>query len=77
VLTVAAGLLLLVGCEPDPCTDYVDYMCDCHPDDVDCATLENTYADADVSLQDECAIALEDQQAQDDEEGWECPVTEG
>ncbi|MCB9777258.1 MAG: hypothetical protein H6742_01675 [Alphaproteobacteria bacterium] len=70
----ALGLALLTGCEPDPCSDYVDYMCDCHDGDgdVSCQTYENTYANADADLQDECAIALEDQIDEDDANGVEC-----
>ena len=73
-LPAAALLLLAAACEPNPCDDYVDYMCDCHDGEagVDCETLENTYANADVDLQDECAIALEDQQDEDAANGVEC-----
>jgi len=76
---VLAALLLasLTACEPNPCNDYVDYMCACHEGDtgVDCADLQNTYANADSALQDSCAIALDDQQATDDENGLVCDVT--
>lgn len=71
IAATALGLAMLVGCEPDPCLDYVDYMCDCHPE-VDCDTLANTYANADADLQDACAIELEDQQDADAEAGLEC-----
>ena len=68
--SLAAALLLslTVGCEPNPCNDYVDYMCACHDQDpgVDCQALRNTYANADSALQDSCARALDDQQAVDD-----------
>lgn len=74
ILAVAATLAMTVGCEPNPCDDYVDYMCDCHDGEagVDCETLENTYANADAELQDECSIALEDQQDEDALNGVEC-----
>lgn len=71
---IATGLLLLLGCEPDPCLDYVDYMCECHAAEVDCAQLENSYENADADLQDQCAIALEDQQSEDADAGLECGV---
>lgn len=66
--------LLLAACEPNPCDFYVDYMCDCHDgeDGVDCATLERTYENASSALQDECAIALEDQEDEDIANDHEC-----
>ncbi len=71
VLLLAA--LASAGCvDDDPCGEYVDYMCTCHPDEVDCADLQATYAGAGADLQDECAIALDDQQAADDDAGWTC-----
>ncbi len=75
ILTVALGLLFTTGCEPDPCSDYVDYMCDCHGDEIDCASYENTYENADQDLQDQCALALEDQEDEDAANGEECDVT--
>lgn len=63
------------GCsDEDPCQDYVDYICDCHPDDPElpCEELQNTYADADDKLQDQCVTALEDQESADDDAGHEC-----
>lgn len=71
IAATALGLLMIVGCEPNPCDDYVDYMCDCHPEE-DCASLENTYANADAELQDACAIELEDQEAEDAANDWVC-----
>jgi len=69
--TILVGLLL-AGCDDsDPCGEYVDYICDCHPDD-DCDSLSNIYDDADAELQDECALALDDQQDSDDNSGHEC-----
>lgn len=60
--------------EIDSCAEYVDYMCTCHGDDadVDCATLESTYQGAGSELQDECSLALDDQEAQDFEDGYVC-----
>ena len=64
--------LLLIGCDStNPCDEYVTYICDCHPDD-DCTSLSNAYANADAELQDECALALDDQQNNDDETGHVC-----
>lgn len=56
----------------NPCDRYVDYMCDCHGDTTDCDQLAATYEDADQDLQDECLIALEDQEDDDAETGHEC-----
>jgi outer membrane murein-binding lipoprotein Lpp len=70
---LAAGAL--AGCvEESPCDRYVDYICDCHPEDpdFDCAEARETYAGADASLEDECQIALDDQKAEDEEAGRAC-----
>ena len=68
--------LLLPACDDsagsNECDDYVDYMCDCHSADYDCDQLRNTYSDPDSETLDECAIALEDQEAQDAEDGVAC-----
>ena len=66
---LALGLLTAVSCDDagstNSCDKYVDYMCDCHSDEYDCAQLETTYAYLDSSLQHECAISLEDQEDED------------
>ncbi len=77
---LAIGLitaLALGACaEENPCDDYVDYLCDCHADDeaFDCQELRTTYANADADVQDECAIALDEQQDSDADQGLECDV---
>jgi len=70
-----APALLLGACldEGDqPCDDYVAYMCECHGDTENCTQLTATYDDADQDLQDECAIALDAQQADDESSGHVC-----
>ena len=63
------GLLFVgaVGCEiEDPCDEFVEYMCECHDGgDVSCEELQTTLLGADADVQDECAIALADQEAMD------------
>jgi hypothetical protein len=75
---LVVGMLgLLVACEPEaPCDRYVDYMCDCHDgeDGVSCGDLEATYLGAGPAIQDECAVLLDEQEAQDQDEGVECPL---
>ena len=56
----------------DSCEEYVDYMCDCHSEEVDCETIRATYEGAGSDLQDECSLALDDQEAQDFEDGVVC-----
>lgn len=75
-LTLAATLTGLLACEDQPCRRYVDYICECHPEDpdFDCAELENTLIGADPTIQDQCAIDLADQQAIDDENGLACDI---
>lgn len=71
------GAMVLGACEPeDPCGDYVDYMCDCHADDeeFDCGELRSTYENADAAVEDECAIALDDQEQADADAGLECGI---
>jgi hypothetical protein len=78
ISTLGALLLgALFGCVDDACTAYVDYMCDCHAEDTDCGELERAYSNADADLQDECIVALEDQQDQDAADGLECPADTG
>ena len=77
-LFLASGTLaVLVSCVPtSPCDEYVDYICDCHADDdrpgYDCDTLRVTYQNADPELQDECQVALNEQQDEDVAEGYSC-----
>ena len=76
VLALCLGLSGLVACELEqPCDEYTAYMCDCHDGDPlypSCEELEATYADADLSVQDECVLALEAQQELDDTLGVDC-----
>jgi len=72
---VAVILGLGVACAQDqPCDRYIDYMCACHDGEegFDCAELAETYANADASVQNECALELQDQKDQDDKDGVEC-----
>jgi hypothetical protein len=65
-------LLALSACEPvSPCDDYVDYLCTCH-EEVDCDEVTVTYGKADPAVQDECAVLLDEQQAEDDRNGVDC-----
>ena len=66
--------LMAVGCGDDPCDEYVAYVCDCHPDDptFDCDEFRKTYEGANGDLQDECAIALDEQETADETEGHTC-----
>jgi len=60
---------IFAGCDFTPCDQYVQYMCDCHPE-ADCAELRSIYADAGADVQEQCAIALDEQESAD---GGECP----
>lgn len=68
------GFAMGVGCEPEPCDRYVNYICDCHADDpeFDCEEISQSLANADPSAQDQCAIDLADLQDADDEAGVAC-----
>ena len=70
-----AFALFLSACGGEaPCDEYVAYMCDCHPEHAEeqCEELQTTYEDASADIQDECAYSLDEQQAEDDEEGHTC-----
>jgi len=70
----AVLVLVVAACDPaNPCDQYVDYMCDCHPE-VSCEELTLTYESPDGSVQDECAILLDQQELDDGEAGETCPV---
>lgn len=60
------ALLGLVACTSDPCAEYADYMCDCHPEE-DCEDLQTIYGsgNTDADLQEGCAADLEEQQEDD------------
>ena len=75
---LAVGLLVaLGGCVDQPCDRYVTYMCDCHADDTgyDCAQLQDIYGQADPDVQDQCAIDLNNQKADDQAAGLECTTS--
>jgi len=66
---VSLAVLAFAACEvEDPCVEYVDYMCECHPE-VDCDDLRATYAEPDPDLQQQCSIDLDDQRDQDEIDG--------
>lgn len=74
---VVGAMLMLGACEEeDPCGDYVGYMCDCHADDpeFDCDELRSTYENADADIEDQCAIALDDQEQADADAGLDCAI---
>lgn len=71
---VGLTFVALLGCDDQPCLRYVDYMCACHDGEngVSCEELQQTYAGASPSVQDQCAIDLADQQDADDAAGLQC-----
>jgi len=69
--SIATATLLTACTEIEHCDMYVNYMCDCHAEE-DCSALQNTYQMADDELQEECAIALDEQYEIDDAEGLSC-----
>lgn len=80
IAAIASTLFLVATtCEEQPCDDYVDYMCACHEDDpeFDCEELQLVLSDADPELQDQCAVDLDQQQDEDQQEGVECEVGTG
>ena len=77
LLSVLPFFIGLVGCDVlggDPCTDWVDYVCQCHADDpaYSCETVRIAHENADVEHYEDCQIALDEAQAQDALSGYEC-----
>ncbi len=72
--------IVLTSCfeEKDYCTEYVDYMCECHADnpDYDCATQQAIYEDASLDQQTQCALTLDEQMIEDEEDGLDCGLGE-
>ena len=75
LLTIGIGVLLggLAAClvPESACDDYVDYICDCHPDQ-DCQQLRIIHQDAEGDELADCQIALDETQAEDLEDGHDC-----
>ena len=78
ILAACLASSFAAGCSSNPCDEYVSYMCDCHPesDDTTCDELRTVYEDADVDLQDQCAIELDNQQEADETAGHTCGADE-
>lgn len=57
------------------CTAYVDYMCQCHPEE-DCDALSNQYDDPSTEDEEDCAELLDQQKLDDGKDssatGEEC-----
>lgn len=66
------SLLATAACVPtSACDDYVEYMCDCHPEE-DCAELRTIHQDAVGEELTDCSIALSEQKQEDVSTGNEC-----
>ena len=78
-LTLLLPFAFACAVSSEPCDDYVDYMCDCHPehpddpDGVDCQDLAAQFAETDPELDDNCYRTLDEQRDKDEANGWECP----
>lgn len=65
-------LATAAACVPSSaCDDYVEYMCDCHPEE-DCAELRTIHQDAVGEELTDCTIALDEQKEEDVASGNEC-----
>ena len=66
---------LAIACEDkDHCGEYVDYMCECHADDptYDCDEQRAIYEEATLDQQNDCAVELDAQKQEDQDDGSEC-----
>ena len=69
--------LLLGACDGllgDPCNDYVDYVCDCHADDLDydCETIRLAHENHDVEQYEDCQLELDRVKVADAASGFVC-----
>ena len=72
--SLVVGLLAATACVPaTACDEYVDYMCDCHPEE-DCQTLRVIHQDAEGEMLSDCTIALDEQLEVDDSDGLDCDL---
>jgi hypothetical protein len=70
-------LATAAACVPtSACDDYVDYMCDCHPEE-DCAELRTIHQDAVGEELTDCTIALDEQKEEDVLAENECATADG
>ena len=69
-----AGSLTACFEEADHCSNYVDYMCDCHEEDpsFSCEDLRASYEEATLEQQNDCAVDLDEQRQVDEEDGASC-----
>jgi hypothetical protein len=76
LLVIVLGLAAMTACDGaasdnQPCDNYVDYLCECHPDDPNftCEEARAQYESASADEQDACLEALGEQQAADEAAG--------
>ena len=64
--------------EEDSCSEYVNYMCNCHADDpnYNCSELKNTLENPDATTQEQCTLDLDDQIYEDTQEGYTCDLND-
>lgn len=64
------------ACVPtSACDDYVEYMCDCHPEE-NCAELRTIHQDAIGEELTDCTIALDEQKDEDVVSENECATAD-
>jgi hypothetical protein len=74
VFLLSLAVAATPGCMDESCDEYVDYLCTCHEDDpeFDCDVLMATYENADSATQEDCALSLDEQQAEDAQDDLDC-----
>lgn len=76
IVPAALLALSLSGCdETNACDEYIAYVCDCGTQE-ECDEVSNIYAEPDINLMDECAIALDGELDADNEAGEACSSDE-
>lgn len=76
-LSIAALLLAAFACDiENPCDRYADYICTCHSDDddFDCEAVSQLAESPSSAVQDQCAVDLASQRAEDEAAGLDCRV---
>jgi hypothetical protein len=74
MLLLLPALLACLTTDSGPCSDYCDYICECHAGeaDYDCDSCYTVYAETDASLDDQCLSDLNELRSSDETNGTGC-----
>ena len=64
------------GTASNSCEEYVEYMCNCHPEEGSCSDLHTQFEDPTPDDMENCAVDLDAQIETDTTNGTECEQEE-